>query len=471
LSSRDNHYQGAPLPAQSVITRTVTVAPGRFAPGHLGELTQIVPFDMVDEILAETRTVQARVRDLPSRVVVYLLLAGCLFADLGYGQVWHRLTCGLEGLEVATPTTGALCQARRRIGIAPLRALFDLLRGPAAGIASTGVRWHGLLVTAIDGTTMTVADSTANLSVFTKPGSHNGGSGYPLMRMLVLVCCGTRTVLDTVFGPATSGETTYAARLLGGVREGTIVLADRNFAVADLVSTIAATGAHVLFRVKTGRKLPTLRRHDDGSYLSVMGGVLVRVVDAEITITTSAGKRTGVYRLVTTLLDHHRHPAFGLAQLYHERWEIETAFLEIKSTILGGRVLRARTPTGVTQEVYALLVTYQILRLAMADATDTRPGTDPDRASFTVALHTARDRLVLAAGVIADTVVDLVGTIGRSVLANLLPDRRVRLNPRTVKRAISKYNARGIVDRTSYKATISIDILTPPTPLTTKPDH
>jgi hypothetical protein len=112
------------------------VAAGRFAPGHVGELTRIVPFEMVDAVLAETGTVQRRVRDLPSRVVVYLLLAGALFAEHGYGQVWARMTAGLDGLGVAVPTPGALAQARRRIGVAPLRALFDLLRGPAAGLAT-----------------------------------------------------------------------------------------------------------------------------------------------------------------------------------------------------------------------------------------------------------------------------------------------------------------------------------------------
>lgn len=144
--------------------------------------------------------------------------------------------------------------------------------------------------------------------------------------------------------------------------------------------------------------------------------------------------------------------------------EIETAYLELKSTILGGRVLRARTPAGVTQEVYALLVTYQLLRLAMADATLTCRDIDPDRASFTIALNTARDLLIQATAVIADSVIDLVGGIGRCVLANLLPDRRIRTTPRVVKRAISKYNAKGTVDRTSYKATISIDITTPADP-------
>jgi len=123
---------------QSVIHRTITVAPGRFAPGHLGELTQQVPFELVDAALAATGRTQSRLRALPARVVVYLLVAGCLFAELGYVQVWQRLCAGLDGLALATPTASALTQARRRLGPAPLRALFDLLCGPARRRPSVG---------------------------------------------------------------------------------------------------------------------------------------------------------------------------------------------------------------------------------------------------------------------------------------------------------------------------------------------
>jgi hypothetical protein len=196
-----------------------------------------------------------------------------------------------------------------------------------------------------------------------------------------------------------------------------------------------------------------------------LGKLPVRVIDAEITITTRTGRHTGLYRLATTLTDPHDYPAAELINLYHQRWEIETAYLELKSSILGGRVLRARTPTGVEQEVYALLVIYQLLRTAMADATSTRPGVDPDRAGFTIAWQTAHDLVIQAEHVIADTVIDLVGTIGRHVLADLLPDRRLRVCPRIVKRAISKYQARGpVIDRTSYQATVGIDILAPADP-------
>ena len=422
---------------------------------------------MVDEALVETGTVQHRVRDLPSRVVLYLLLAGCLFPDLGYSQVWQRLVAGLDGLAVPAPTAGALTQARRRLGVKPLRFLFDLLRGPAAAALSAGVHWRGLLVCAIDGTIMAVPDSTANLRVFTKQaGGATGGSSYPTMRLLALVACGTRTVIDAVFGPVSAGETTYAPRLLPSLRAGMIVLADRNFAAGGLLASVAGTGADFLVRVKTGYsapKLPVLHRYRDGSYLSIFGGVQVRVIDAENTIATSAGRTTATYRLITTLLSPQQFPAFEVVKLYHERWEVETTYLELKSSLLGGRVLRARTPAGVDQEVYALLVTYQILRTAMADATATLPDIDPDRASFTIALNAARDQLIHAAGVIAGGVIDLVGRIGRLVLANLMPDRRLRVNARTVKRAISKYNARGPnISRATHKATLNIDILGEP---------
>ncbi len=447
---------------QSVIARAVTVAGGRFAPGHLGELTQQVPFEMVDAVLEETCRVQRRVRVLPSRVVVYLLLAGCLFAELGYTQVWHRVAAGLGGLPVTVPTASAMTQARRRLGPAPLRELFFLLRGPSPG----GARWRGLLVCAIDGTIMTVADSEANLAVYSKQrGGPNGASGYPMLRLLVLVSCGTRTVIDAVSGPVSSGETTYAPGLLGSLRAGMILLADRNFGAGFLAAQIAETKADFLIRVRSGYGapgLPVLSRCPDGSWLSRFGGIPVRVIDAQVTVTTSAGRASDGGRLVTTLTDPARYPAGDVAVLYHERWEVETAYFELKSAILGGRVLRARTPGGIDQEVYALLVTYQALRTAIADAAGTVPGTDPDRASFAIALNAARDQVILAAGVLAEPATDLAGKIGRLVLASLMPSRRLRVSPRVVKRAMSRYNARGKVDRTTRKATIAIAILGAP---------
>ena len=448
---------------QIAITRTVTVAAGAFAPGHLGELTRLIPFDLVDEVLIATRRVQQRIRLLPARVVVYLLLAGCLFAELGYQQVWQQLTAGLTELAVAEPTSSALRQARQRLGPAPLRALFDLLRGPAATSATRAVRWRGLLLTVIDGTVLTIADAPAVVARYPKQHSNHRTNGYPSLRLSALLSCGTRSVIDAVFDPITTGELDQARRLASNLKAGMLLLADRNYAAADLLATLAATGADLLIRCKNSRRLPVITRHRDGSWLSTIGTLRVRVIDARIAIKTTTGTRTNNYRMITTLLDPATHPAAELIKLYHQRWEIETAYLELKSSILGGRILRARTPDGIDQELHALLIVYQALRTAMVDATDSRPGTDPDRASFTTALTTARNQLIQAAGVIADTAIDLIGAIGQAVLTHLLPDRRIRVKARMIKRSNSKYQARGPnIDRRSYQATIGIDIITEP---------
>ncbi|MFC4092757.1 transposase domain-containing protein, partial [Micromonospora sp. GCM10011541] len=177
---------------------------------------------------------------------------GCLFAELGYRQVWSKLTSGLPGLPIASPSGSALRQARQRLGPRPVRALFDLLRGPAA-TSATQVRWQGLLLTVIDGTTLVVADTPANTGRYTKHRCSNGSSGYPQLRLSALLTCGTRSLIDAVFDPVSVGELDQARTLTRSLQQGMLLLADRNYAAADLLTTIAATGAHLLIRSKANR--------------------------------------------------------------------------------------------------------------------------------------------------------------------------------------------------------------------------
>jgi hypothetical protein len=426
----------------------------------LGELTQIMPFEMVDAALAECGAVQQQLRKLPARVVVYLLLAAALFEECGYPAVWSKLTAALSSLPIPKVTATALWHARARLGVRPMRALFDLLRGPASAIRTTGARWAGLLVVAIDGTYLDVPDDPATRAHLGRGSNQYAASGYPQICLVALVACGTRAVIDAVFGPRTSGETTHGRRLARSLNEGMFVLLDRGFSSNAFLATVADTGAAFLARLSALRKPPVLRRLPDGSFLSRIGQLEVRIIECEITIATTTGRTTGVYRLATTLLDHRRYPAFELVKQYHERWEVESAFFAIKKSMLGRRVLRARTMAGIAQEVYALLTAYQLIRIAIADATATVPNADPDRAGFSIALQTARDQVIQAAGVITDSVVDLVGAIGRAVLSRPMTARRLRASPRAVKRPLSRYAYKSLrVDRRTYKATISIDIL------------
>ena len=153
------------FPTTTTVVRTVTVATGVFAPGHLGELTRYLPVELVDDVLAQTRTVQQRIRALPSRTGVYFVLALGLFPRLGYARVWDKLTAGLVGLAVPRPSEKALRDLRRRLGPAPLKALFEVVAGPLAQPRTPGVRFRGLRTVAFDGcNSLRVPDTDRNRS-------------------------------------------------------------------------------------------------------------------------------------------------------------------------------------------------------------------------------------------------------------------------------------------------------------------
>ena len=441
-------------------------AAGVFAPGHLGELTRVIPFEVVDAALESAGGKERRVRRLPSRVVIYVLLAGVLFADQGWKQVYSRLVAGLPK-PLKSPSASALSEAMRRVGEAPLRELFSFVKGPAVTGANQVTRFAGRLVVAIDGTQLAVADSEANRARFPKPRSGpNGESGYPMLRMVAILTAGTRSILDASFGTDAVGELSYAHQVIACLCQGMVLLGDRNFATYRFFSDVAATGSDFLIRAKTGStamKLPILHRFPDGSFLSKAAGLAVRVIDAEIKVTTKKGARTSDYRLITTMLDPAEAPAQPLIRLYHERWEIETGFCELKARILSGRVLRGRHPGAVTQEMWALLTCYQVLRTAMTDAVLARPDLDPDRLSFSIGLRTARDLLIQARGIMPGASIDLIGDIGAAILAEPMPTRRIRTRPRVIRRAISKYRAKERnPDRRTYPATLTTTILTKP---------
>ncbi|MFJ4737558.1 transposase domain-containing protein, partial [Streptomyces sp. NPDC088770] len=267
----------------------------------MGELTAVVSFELVDAVLAQTRTVQRRLRDFPSRVGMYFLLAMCLFPEVGYRLVWDKLTGGLAGMPVAQPSAKALRDLRRRLGAAPVRSLFEVLAGPLARPTTPGVRFGAYRTVSFDGcSSLRVPDSPRNRAWLGRTAHH----GYPTLELMPLVETGTRSLIGAVFGPTDEGETAYARRLLHLLGPDMLVLWDKGFDANAFLAQVSATGAKVLGRLRSNRRTPVLARLDDGSYLSVIGTVKVRIIDAEITVTCADGTVfTGSYRLATTLTD------------------------------------------------------------------------------------------------------------------------------------------------------------------------
>jgi Insertion element 4 transposase N-terminal/Transposase DDE domain len=427
--------------AFTTITRTITVAAGVFAPGHLGELTQIVPFELADAVLAENRAAGRRLRLLPSRVGIYFVLALGLFPQAGYLGVWAELTAALDGLGLAVPSPKALRDLRRRLGAAPLKALFEALAGPAAWPRTAGVCFGRYRTVAFDGCrSLKVPDTPRNRAWLGKMNAALGETGYPVIQLMTLCETGTRALIGAAFGATTDGEITWARTLLHLLDETMLVLMDRGFDGGDFLREVAATKAQFLARLTTARRPPVLGNLPDGSVLSVIGGVKVRIIEASVTVTCHDGTTYGgSYRLATTLLDHRAYPAAALIALYHERWEHEITYLALRHTLLHGRVLRSGDPAGLEQEMWALLALYQALRIAVTDAVATVPGTDPDRASYQIAVQTAQMLVTGARGIITGTA-DLAGSIGRAVLANLHGPRRPRVCARRVKSPLSRWN-------------------------------
>jgi len=458
--------------ATATITYAVTVAAGVFAPGHLGELTRFVPFELVDDILEQTKTVQRRLRDLPSRTGVYFLLALGMYPRLGYARVWGKLTAGLAGLAVPCPSEKALRDLRRRLGPAPLKALFEVVAGPLAQPGTPGVRFGGLRTVAFDGcNSLKAPDTGRNRSWLGRIRYRMGFAGYPTLRLMTLAETGTRGLLGAALGSAADrDEATVARRLLPLLRPGMLILLDRAFDANAFLGEVAATGAMLLARAKSTRHPPVLGHLPDGSYLSHLDGLDVRIIEASVTMTGADGSRVrDSYRLITTLMDHRRFPAHTVVRLYHERWEIESAYFALRHTLLDGHVLRSGDRPGLEQETWALLTLYQLLRMAMVDAVETRPGTDPDRASFTTAMETAQDQLTAARGICPDGPVDLPGAIGRAVLAALLPAPPPRDPARQGKSAPSRYLNRDD-GRPAHPTTITaIDVAVCIPPLDLKP--
>jgi hypothetical protein len=335
-----------------------------------------------------------------------------------------------------------LRELRRRLGPGPFKALFEVVAGPLGQPRTPGVCYRGMRTVAFDGcNSLRVPDTERNRCWLGRIRYRMGFAGYPTIRLMALIETGTRAVLGATVGSAGDrDEATLARRLLPLLQPSMLVLLDRAFDAARFLNELHGTGSKFLVRSRSTRRPPVLTLLPDGSFLSNLDGLAVRIINAELTVTGTDGSRVrDRYRLITTLLDHHHHPAVELVRLYHERWEIEIAYLCLRHTILNGHVLRSHDRPGLEQEIWALLTLYQLLRMAMVTAVESRPDINPDRASFTTALQAARDQLVAADGILPTDELDLLGVIGRAVLGTLLPPRRPRWSTRKVKNATSRY--------------------------------
>jgi hypothetical protein len=372
----------------------------------LGVITKTFPLKRVRCVLAATGKASQRERDLPAHVVVYYAIALGLYLHSSYREV---LRCLLEGVQwlldpaVALKVAGnsGISQARTRLGWEPLRQLHDEVVKPIAVAATKGAWYRGLRLVSVDGSTLEVADESANSKAFGRPGASRGQSAFPQLRFVSLVENGTHVLFGTQMGPYSSGEITLAKGVLSALRKGMLCLADRQFFGFELWQQARASGADLLWRIKINARLPREQPLADGSYLSRIyrterdrrhqrNALSVRVIEYRL---QGVSEAEPIYRLLTSLLDPAQAPATELAALYHERWEIETALAELKTHLRGAKiVLRSKTPDLVRQEFYGLMMAHFAVRGLMHEAA-LKADTDPDELSFLHAVRVIRRKL------------------------------------------------------------------------------
>jgi hypothetical protein len=416
-------------------------------------LEHVIAAETVETVLTETHAREQRCRKLPARLTLLVTLASSLFPQESLEAVLCHLLTALRLLHLdqppSPPTRSAICQARQRLGVAPLVALFRRVCQPLATVATPGAFFGGLRLVALDGTTEAAPDSPANSAYFGRPTTGRGPGAFPQVRAVYLIECGTHAIIDAGFWPYAVSETVGGRRLLRSVTAGMLLLWDRGFQSFRMAVATRAHGAHFLGRVAKSNKFVPLSTLADGSQTAWLyphwdtqrrrqQRLLVRVLNYRLDRPghPDHGKTA---RLLTSLLDAEQFPALDLICLYHERWEIELAIDELDThQRLLQTPLRSQTPLGVLQELYALVITYYAVRATM-HAAAAEVGLDPDRLSFRNAVR------VICRALPEFQLLDPThhGQLRARLLADLrhytLPQRDHRQNPRVVRRKMSNF--------------------------------
>ena len=419
---------------------------------RLAGLEQVIDSQTVRQVLSETGRVNPRACELTHEVIMWVVLAMGIFTNLPIRQVFKQTRFARAG--ETSPCRSSLCHARRRLGVAPVRRLFEQTVRPLATPQTPGAFYRGMRLMGIDGVVLNLPDRPANDTTFGRPsGGHRGEGAFPQLRKVSLVELGTHVEVAFVAKPITTGEQAVLPALLKHVPQDALLLEDRGFFSYEHWKMAISLGIQLLVRVKSNLILRPFKRLKDGSYLAKIypkpydrekdrNGIVVRVIRYKLDDPQRVG-HDEEHVLVTSLLDEHLYPAEELIPLYHERWEEELVFDEQKTHQDPRRAtkpanLRSETPAGVVQELYALSLAHFVVRALMFQSA-TSVGLDPDRLSFTGCFQILQCRLPECDARSESTLRQWYEALLWEMSQEHIPPRRNRINPRVIKQKMSKW--------------------------------
>jgi hypothetical protein len=411
---------------------------------RFGALKRIIPAKKVRHALHKTKRDLTFCSRLQAHLVLFFVLAMALFCNDCYRQVFRWMRRWKKG---KVPGRSTLCEARQRLGVAPLVVLAQDVVKLLADPTTPDAFYRGMRLMALDSFVVDIPDMPANDRVFGRPTGSRSDGAFPQARVAALCEAGTHVMYRWLIKPMRIDERPMANVLLRFVGPDMLLLWDRSFLSYDRVKRVIDRGAQLLARVKSNLILRPIQHLNDGSYLAKLyrdehdrkadrDGILVRIVDYTLDDPNVSGSGEA-HRLLTTLLDPVLDPATKLIELYHVRWEEELAIDEIKTHQMERPVLRSQTPAGVVQELYALILGHFAVRVLMFEGA-IEAQTSPLRISFTGTLKILRCRIPEFPRRISAQRRWRVNLI-REVAEEILPERRSRINPRVIKKQISKW--------------------------------
>ena len=420
-----------------------------FLPDDLPALVQDLPQDLIQQALWATGTATIRRRRLPAEQVVWLVLGMALFRRLNIVQVLDQLDLSLPTSQRHPVVPSAIHQARARLGPMPLMWLFTATAQRWTEQRAHEDAWRGLTLYGVDGTILRVEDSEENRAYFGGPTTPRGPCGYPICRLVALLALRSHLVRAATFGPYGTDELAYAHDLWDAVPDDSLTLLDRRYFAAHVFCRFLFSGQrrHFLVRVKNDFKATVLKRMGPGDDLvewtvtknaRAKDPALPKTLVLRRLVCHCKGYRPWV--LLTSLLDPIQYPAGELAALYHERWEQELGYDEIKTELLEqNQTLRSRSPQLVEQEVWGVLLAYNLVRLEMTRLAKLA-GVAPVQLSFAGSLMMLLQLWQTLPLRYTGTIPGLIRTFEAQMQRLLLPPRRTeRRYPRAVKVKMSNY--------------------------------
>jgi hypothetical protein len=418
---------------------------------RLEGLRKVIPPDIMEQALLETGRGKQKACRLSHQVMLWIVLAMGVLTHLPIRQVFKHARRMRSGEK--TPSRSNLCEARQRLGREPVQRVFDLVVRPLAKPQTPGAFYRGLRPMGIDGTVQDVPDTPANAARFGRSSGGRGDAAFPQVRKVSLVELGTHVEVAMAIGGWHDSEQKLVGQLFDKIPADALLIEDRGFFSYEHWKTLDSQGVKLLLRVKGNMILRSIQRLPDGSYLAKIypssyardkdrDGIVVRVIE----YTLDDRQRTGhdqKHLLLTNLFDHETYPALELACQYHERWEEELVFDEQKTHQDPRRPgkpaqLRSQTPAGVEQELYALSLGHFVVRALMLEAAN-EAQLDVDRLSFTGCLRILQARLPECDSSTPIRLEQWYRLLLEEMAQERIEPRRNRVNPRVVKRKMSKW--------------------------------